>query len=163
MKLYHITDPAIAEKLIVERIFIPGGKGEFNNDNGMNLFSFKAGYRKSQYFEHEGVKLIVKWERNCVIKTHQNTSPPLKGNVLHYQYPWRCFVRDNGENKNLRVLGVLPQDDEIFDSFLTNQKSKIVKYPFLRTLNIEEKRKFYLKSVYDFCKTNPVYIQVAKT
>lgn len=105
MRIFHITSPSRAVAIVDSGIFYPVTDHPLNNDNGLNCFCYRAGYRMGQCFEGEGAKLILEWSDPVAI-THPDTSPPLQTDVLHDQHPWRCFIRGGSAPNLLRVVGI---------------------------------------------------------
>jgi hypothetical protein len=105
VRVFHITSPAGAVAIVDRGIFYPVSNHLLNNDNGLNCFGYRAGYRMGQHFEGEGARLILEWSGPVAV-THPDTSPPLPPNVLHDQHPWRCFVRGGSTPSFLRIVAV---------------------------------------------------------
>lgn len=105
MRVYHITSPAKAVNIVKQGVFYPASDHPLNNDNGLNCFGYRAGYTLGQCFEGTGAKLILEWSGPVAI-THLNTSPPLPSDVLHDQYPWRCFIRGGSTPEFLRIVDI---------------------------------------------------------
>jgi hypothetical protein len=116
MRLYHITSPESAMAVMDSGKFYPASTYRLNNDNGLNCFSFKPGYRLGQRFEGEGAKIILEWTGPVAI-THQDTSPPLLTDILHDQFPWRCFVRGGSNPNHLRMVAIR-FDNRIVDDMI---------------------------------------------
>ena len=105
MRIYHLTSPARALAIVNSGIFYPASRHPLNNDNGLNCFSYRPGYRIGQCFGGEGARVILEWSGPVAV-THPDTSPPLQPNVLHDQHPWRCFVRGGSSSGFLRIVAV---------------------------------------------------------
>ena len=116
MRLYHITSPNCALKIIDSGRFIPASRHPLNNDNGLNCFAFVPGFQMGQKFEQEGARIIFEWSGPIAL-TRLDTSPPLPPSVLHNQHPWRCFVRAVPPNGQLRAIAIR-FDKGVFDAML---------------------------------------------
>lgn len=116
MRIFHITSPASVVAIVESGTFYPVSDHPLNNDNGLNCFCYKRGYRMGQHFEGVGARLILEWS-GPVAMTHPGTSPPLPTDMLHDQHPWRCFIRGGTNDQFLRVIGIHFADGAI-DSIL---------------------------------------------
>lgn len=114
LRLYHITSPENAMSIMNSGKFYPVSNHPLNNDNGLNCFSFKQGYRLGQCFENTGAKLIMEWTGE-VSATSPNTSPPLSVDILHDQFPWRCFIRGGSNKRHLRIVAIRFEKGKIDD------------------------------------------------
>lgn len=143
--IFHITSIARAVAIIESGTFHPASKHPLNNDNGLNCFCYKPGYRMGQCFEGEGAWLILEWSGQVVV-THPNTSPPLLTDVLHDQHPWRCFIRGGTKAQFVRVVGVRfaksevnsflepPSWHQLLPGSIRNKFARRAKLDFLRSL-----------------------------
>jgi len=116
MRLYHFTSASQAQAIMESGKFNPASQHPLNNDNGLNCFAFRSGYRLGQCFEGTGAKLIMEWT-GPIVTTNQNASPPLAPDVLHDQHPWRCFVR-GGSKTGLLFMTAIRFDKETIDAMV---------------------------------------------
>ena len=116
VRIFHITSLARAVAIVESSNFFPVSKHPLNNDNGLNYFCYKPGYRMGQSFEGEGARLVLDWSGPVVV-THPDTSAPLPTDILHDQHPWRCFIREGTTAQFIRIIGIHFAKDEI-DSVL---------------------------------------------
>lgn len=105
MRLYHFTSASNAKAIMDSGKFKPASLHPLNNDNGLNCFAFRSGYRLGQCFEGTGARLVMEWN-GPVETTNQNVSPPLAPDVLHDQHPWRCFVRGGSKTGTLFMTAI---------------------------------------------------------
>ncbi|WP_227107774.1 hypothetical protein [Chromobacterium rhizoryzae] len=145
MRIFHVTSSASAVAIIKRGIFYPASDHPLNNDNGLNCFRYRSGYQMRQNFVGEGARLILEWSGPVVI-THPDVSPPLPTDVLHDQYPWRCFIRGGTKFQFLRVLGIhfakgeidsvldFPSWHQFLPAALKNALARRVRLRFLHSL-----------------------------
>lgn len=105
MRLYHITSPGAAVSIVRTGRFYAAGTTPLNNDNGLNCLAFRVGYRLDQHFEGVGANVILEWTGPTSV-TSQDAYPPLAVDVLHDQFPWRCFIRGGSNATYLRVVRI---------------------------------------------------------
>lgn len=111
MRLFHITSPLSAIKIVKQGRFNPLSSA---GDNGLNCFcGDKTLYNMKQCFEGEGARLILEWSGAVENTNPYTSSSPLQIDILHIQLPWRCFIPSGTNEKYIRVIGIYFSKDEL--------------------------------------------------
>ncbi|WP_288410649.1 hypothetical protein [uncultured Herbaspirillum sp.] len=145
VRLYHITSPENALSILDSGKFHPVSTHPLNNDNGLNCFSFKPGYRLGQCFTDTGAKVVMEWSGK-VFTTHPDESPPLPVDILHDQFPWRCFIRGGSNSAYLRIVAVRFDKGKIDNLIYVPQWYKALPKP-LRVVLYRRKKLLKLRSI----------------
>lgn len=158
VRIFHITSPTCALAIVESGIFYPASTHRLNNDNGLNCFDARPGYRMGQCFEGVGARLVLEWN-GPVVATHPNTSPPLTPDLLHIQHPWRCFIRGGTNKQLLRVVGIQFSEDALGAVLEAPDWHSFLPTCMRDRLNRRTKLNFF-RSLRNRYRNNRLYLQV---